>query len=139
MATQPYVKPLPTVTAETKSYWDGCKAHELRIPKCQQCGALFFPPQGFCPHCLSDKIGYQKASGKGQVYSMSIVHQNRMPGFKDEVPYIIAYITLDEGVQMFSNVIGTKDPYQVKVGMAVEVLFDDVTPEITLPKFRPRP
>jgi uncharacterized OB-fold protein len=76
------------------------------------------------------------AKGAGVIYSMSIVHQNRSPGFKDEVPYIIAYISLDEGVQVFSNVIGAKDPYQVKVGMPVEVVFEDVTPQITLPKFR---
>lgn len=133
-----YGKPLPTITNETRAYWEGCKAHELRIPKCTQCGALFFPPQGICPKCLSDKIGYQKASGRGAIYSMSIVHQNRSPGFRDEVPYIIAYITLDEGVQMFSNVVGVKDPYQVKVGDPVEVVFDDVTPEVTLPKFHPK-
>ena len=132
-----YVKPLPTISDETKTYWEGCKAHELRIPKCNDCSELFFPPQGFCPHCLSDNVGYQKASGKGTVYSMSIVHQNRSPGFRDELPYIIAYVTLDEGVQMFTNVVGVDDPYQVKVGAPVEVVFEDATEEITIPKFKP--
>ncbi|MBI3744388.1 MAG: OB-fold domain-containing protein, partial [Chloroflexi bacterium] len=78
---------------------------------------------------------YQKAKGTGKIYSMSIVYQNRSPGFKDEVPYIIAYIELDEGIQMFSNVIGAKDPTTVKVGDRVTVTFEDVTPEVTLPKF----
>ncbi len=133
-----YVKPLPTISDETKPYWEGCKAHELRIPKCNDCAELFFPPQGFCPHCMSDNVGYQKASGKGTIYSMSIVHQNRSPGFRDELPYIIAYVTLDEGVQMFSNVVGVDDPYQVKVGAPVEVVFEDATEEITIPKFKPR-
>ena len=130
-----YVKPLPTISAETKTYWDGCKARELRIPKCNQCKDLFFPPQGICPHCLSSDVAYQKAKGTGKIYSMSIVYQNRSPGFKDEVPYIIAYIELDEGIQIFSNVIGAKDPTTVKVGDRVQVTFEDVTPEITLPKF----
>ena len=132
-----YVKPLPTISDETKTYWEGCKAHELRIPKCNDCSELFFPPQGVCPHCLSDNVGYQKASGKGTVYSMSIVHQNRSPGFRDELPYILAYVTLDEGVQMFTNVVGVDDPYQVKVGAPVEVVFEDATEEITIPKFKP--
>ena len=130
-----YVKPLPTVSAETKAYWDGCKARELRIPKCSQCKELFFPPQGVCPHCLSSDVGYQKATGTGKIYSMSIVYQNRSPGFKDEVPYIIAYIELDEGIQVFSNVVGAKDPMAVKVGDRVQVIFEDATPEVTLPKF----
>ena len=132
-----YVKPLPTVNADTKPFWDGCKAHELRLPRCAECDDLFYPPQGVCPRCLSNELEWVKVSGKGAVYSLSVVHQNRSPGFRDEGPYVLAYVTLDEGVLMLSNVIGVADPYDVKIGMPVEVVFEDATDEITIPRFRP--
>ena len=78
-----------------------------------------------------------KVSGKGIVYSMSVVHQNSSPGFKDEGPYVLAYVTLNEGVLMLTNVIGAADPYDVKIGTPVEVVFEDATEEITVPKFKP--
>ncbi len=130
-----YVKPLPTPNPDTKPYWNGCKNHELLIPRCLDCGDLFFPPQATCPACYSADLEWTKASGKGTVYSLSVVHQNKSPGFRDEGPYVLAYVTLDEGVQMLSNVIGS-DPYHVKIGMPVEVTFEDATNEISIPKFK---
>ena len=132
-----YSKPVPSVDSDTKPFWDGTKAHELRLPSCKACNELFFPPQALCPHCLSGDLNWVKASGKGEIYSMTIIHQNGSPGFRDELPYVLAYITLEEGVQMMSNVIGS-EPYDVKVGMPVEVVFDDITEEMTLPKFKLR-
>ena len=132
-----YEKPIPTIDMDTKAFWEACKTHVLHIPKCDDCGEFFYPPQKMCPHCLSDKITLEKVSGKGEVYSMSIVHQNRSPGFRDEVPYVIAYITLDDAeVQMFSNIVDVDNPYDVKIGSPVEVFFRDVSAEISLPVFR---
>ncbi len=134
---QEYLKPLPTPNQETKPFWDACRKHELRVQRCKACKNTFFPPRNSCPHCLSQDFEWIKCSGKGKVYSFSVVHQNRSPGFKNEGPYVIAYITLDEGVQMLSNVIGC-EPYSVKVEMPVEVVFEDATPDVSLPKFKPR-
>ncbi len=132
-----YVKPLPTVNADTKPFWDACKLHELRLPRCTECNELFYPPQGVCPRCLSTELEWVKVSGKGAVYSLSVVHQNKSPGFKDEGPYVLAYVTLDEGVLMLTNVVGAADPYDVEIGMPVEVVFEDATDAISIPKFRP--
>jgi len=130
-----YLKPVPTIDSDTRNFWEGCKAHALRLPRCKGCDHLFYPPQALCPHCLSSDLEWVKASGKGKIYSMTIIHQNGSPGFKDETPYVMAYVMLDEGVQMLSNVVGA-EPYEVKVDMPVEVAFEDITEEISLPKFK---
>ena len=132
-----YVKPLPAIDPDTKPFWDGCKAHELRIPRCRSCHRLYFPPQGICSHCLSNDIEWTRASGRGEIYTLTVVHQNKSPGFKDEVPYVVAYVELAEGVQMMSNITGP-EATKAKIGDAVEVLFEDATPTVTLPKFRLR-
>ncbi len=131
----PYLKPLPSIDSDSKTYWDGCKKHELLVPWCKHCKQNFFPPRPLCPDCLSPDLEWRKASGKGTVYSLSVVHQNRSSGFREEGPYVLAYVTLAEGVQMLSNVVH-KDPYEVKIGMAVELFFEDATPEISIPKFK---
>jgi uncharacterized OB-fold protein len=130
-----YVKPVPTIDGDTEKFWEGCKAHELRLPRCKACNHLFYPPQAMCPRCLSGDLDYTKVSGKGKVYSFTVVHQNGSRGFKEETPYVMAYITLEEGVQMLTNIIGS-DPATVKVDLPVEVTFEDITEEISLPKFK---
>ncbi|MSQ24703.1 MAG: hypothetical protein EXR49_00240 [Dehalococcoidia bacterium] len=133
-----YLKPVPTPDPDTKKFWEYAKSHELRLPRCTACSLLFYPPQGLCPRCLGDALEWVKMRGTGVVYSMSVVYANRSKGFKDEVPYIFGYVTLDEDVQMLTNILFKGDPFQVKIGAAVEVVFDDATPQVTLPKFRLR-
>lgn len=134
-----YRKPLPDPIAETQPYWDGCKRHELLIQKCDQCGKFQFYPRSFCTNreCQSTSLTFQKVSGKGSIYTYSINYRPA-PGFNGETPYVVALVELEGtgGVRMMTNVINV-DPQQVKVNMPVEVVFDDVTEEITLPKFRP--
>ena len=77
-----------------------------------------------------------RATGRGTVYSFTVTYQNQAPGFREELPYVLAIVELDEGVRMMTNVVGCA-PDAVRVGMAVEVVFEDVTAEITLAKFRP--
>lgn len=131
-----YEKPLPTPSPWSKPFWDGCKRHELLIQVCNECQKPIFYPKLFCPHCLSPDLEWVKASGKGKVYTYSIVYSYPPAAFVHDVPYVVAVIKLDEGVQMMSNVIEIK-PEDVKCDMEVEVVFDDVTEEITLPKFKP--
>lgn len=132
-----YPKPLPHPSQDSRPFWDACRAHELRLPRCQSCGRFHFYPRSFCPYCTSKDLEWVKASGRGQVYTFSVV---RLPFFGKEwepdIPYAVALIELDEGVRMVSNVVGCA-PESVAVGMGVEVCFDDVTPEVTLPRFRP--
>jgi uncharacterized OB-fold protein len=128
-----YTRPLPVPDGDTKPYWDAAKEHRLVIQRCQDCQQVIFYPRSVCPHCMSDRIAWIQASGKGTIYSFTVVH--RAPAqFVDGAPYVVALIDLAEGVRMMSNVVGCT-PSAVRIGAAVEVEFDDVTPEISLPKF----
>lgn len=132
----PYQKPLPRIDADIRPFWEGCKRHELLLQRCLDCGRYIWYPRQFCGHCLSEKTEWVPASGKGTVYTFTVIRQTRARGFRDEVPYVVAYVQLDEGVIMMSNVVNIA-PEKVHIGMPVRVTFDDVTEEVTLPKFRP--
>ena len=132
--TAGYQKPLPIPTRDTIEYWEGCKRHQLPLQRCQNCGAFRFYPRPMCPNCNSMDYEWVKAIGKGRVYSWTVAVQRFHPAL--EVPYIIAIVELEEGVRMTSNIIDCK-PEELSVGMPVEVIFDDVTEDITLPKFKP--
>ena len=134
-----YTKPLPVADVDSQPFWDGCKAHELSAQRCRDCRTFRWPPQAFCPHCYSWNFDWTKLGETGVVASFVIVHYVSIPAFQEDVPYVVAHITLDgtDGqITMISNVIGcpTQD---VRVGMPVRVVFEDVTADVTLPKFRP--
>jgi uncharacterized OB-fold protein len=129
-------KPVPVADLDTKPFWDYCKQHELRVQKCSKCGKLYYPPNSLCLNCLNTTSEWVKLSGKGQVYSFIVVHRRYHPAFAKEIPYTVAIIETEEGVRMLSNIIECK-PEAVKIGMPVQVVFDDVSPEFSLPKFKP--
>jgi uncharacterized protein len=131
-----YLKPLPIINAETKPYWEYCQKHELRMQKCTQCGHIRFPISILCPQCHSLDSQWEKLSGKGTIYSYTVYRVAYHPAFKDDIPYVVAIIHLDEGPRMESNIFGCK-PEDVRIEMPVEVSFEDVTAEVSLPKFRP--
>lgn len=133
--TTGYRKPLPYIHSETKVYWEGAKKHELLIRKCNSCGAYHFYPRDFCPKCFSSHVDWVRTNGRGIIYSFTICHRPA-GGFENDAPYNIALIELDEGVRMMSTVVDCPNA-DLRIGMPVEVVFDDVTPEVTLPKFRP--
>jgi uncharacterized OB-fold protein len=138
MTTQPpvkkYAKVLPVVDDESEPFWKGCKEHKLMIQKNASTGKLFFYPRAIAPGDPKAKVEWVQVSGKGKVHTFTVIRQNVAPGFRDELPYIVAIIDLDEGVQMMSNIVGTP-PEQVTIGMPVKVQFEDVNEEISLPKF----
>jgi hypothetical protein len=129
-----YVKPLPKPTASSRPYWDAAKRHELMLQRCGSCNAFIYYPRDRCPQCLSDQLTWQPVSGRGKVYSYTVVRRASTRSFSDK-PYVLAIVELDEGVRMTTNV--EAPPEAVKVGMPVAVWFDDVTPERTLVKFKP--
>ncbi len=130
-------KPLPEPTPETQEYWDGLKRHELRIQRCNDCRQHYFYPRPFCPHCSSRDVEWVTASGTGKVETFVIAHRPS-PGFEEEVPYAIAVVTLDEGPRMMTNLVGVEQtPQAISADMSVEIVYHDVSDEITLPKFRP--
>ena len=130
-----YRKPLPKPTPWSTPFWDGCKNKKLLIQQCKDCKKHVFYPKLFCPFCLSQKLGWIEASGKGKIYSYTIVHSYQPTEFSKDVPYAVAIIELKEGVRMMSNLVES-DLEKVRCDLDVEVVFEDVTHEFTLPKFR---
>ena len=126
--------PFPHPTPLTKPFWDACKRGELIAQRCRDCGKWTFIPNVACMHCFSPNIEWAATKGRGKVYSYSVVWRPQMPAFK--IPYVVAIIDVDEGYQMLSNVVGC-DQSQVRVGMPVEVTFQRMSEEITLPYFKP--
>jgi len=131
-----YAKPLPRIDEESKGFWEACQRHELALQRCRECGKVRYYPRALCPHCLSDRTEWVLSSGRGTVYTFTVTYQNQAPGFRDSLPYVMAYVELDEGVRMLTNIVDC-DPAQVKIGMPVQVVFEDATPEVTVPKFKP--
>ena len=133
-----YEKPLPTPSNVSQPFWDAAKEHRLVFQRCRLCGTSVFYPRDTCPGPKCFGVGtldWVESSGKGRVYSFTILYQPAHPSFADDVPYVLAIIEMDEGWRMDSNVINI-DPTAVRIGMRVEVAWEDVTPEFTLPKFQ---
>jgi uncharacterized OB-fold protein len=131
-----YKKPIPRVDEESRPFWEACARHELYVQKCRSCGKTFYYPRSFCPEDLSQELEWVRCSGKGKVYTFTVTRQNQGAGFRDNLPYVMAYVELDEGVRMLTNIVGCK-PEEVKIGMSVEVTFEDATPEVSIPLFKP--
>lgn len=132
-----YRKPLPQPTPETKPFWDGTKAGELRLQRCTACSNVYFPPRPFCPECASRSVEWFRASGRGKLHSY-VINQRPAPGFEADAPYAIAVVMLDEGVTMMTNLVGVaQTPEALHLDMPLEVTFDRVSDEIALPKWQP--
>ena len=138
-ADQSYGKPLPVADPVTAPFWESVKAHAMKLQRCTGCGKWIFYPRGLCPHCFADDLAWEPVAGTGVVHAFTIVHRHPSPAFNAENPYVVALIELDEGARLLSNLVEVApDPAAVRVGLPVEVVYDDVTAEVTLPKFRPR-
>jgi uncharacterized OB-fold protein len=131
-----YSKPLPHLDEESRPWWEALQRHELYIQKCRECGDVRYYPRAMCTNCMSSNTEWVKCSGRGKVYTFTATYQNNVPGFRESLPYIMAYVELDEGIKMLTNLVDCQ-PDQVKIDMPVEVVYEDVTPEVTLAKFRP--
>ncbi len=131
-----YEKILPSISPETKRYWDACKRGQLLTQKCTDCGEYQFYRRAFCSHCWSYNVEDVVSSGKGTVWTYTVTNQNRAPGYRDEVPYVVALVELEGGIKMFTNIVEC-NPEDVKIGMPVEVVFQKATDDITIPYFKP--
>ena len=129
-------KIFPRPTADTKRYWEGCKKHEVLIQYCSGCDKYQFYPRPICTNCMNEEIEWKKSTGRGKVLSYTSVHRAISKAYAKEAPYFVALIELDEGVTMMSNIISCKFE-EIKIGMRVEVIFEDWSEEIAIPKFRP--
>ncbi|GBC69161.1 hypothetical protein HRbin01_00854 [archaeon HR01] len=131
-------KPLPEITSLTRPLWEGAKRGELLLQRCRRCGKHQWYPRPSCHKCGSLDLEWVKSSGMGTVYSFTVIRRvvGNAPEFSSDIPFVVAEIDLDEGVRVYSNVVGVK-PEEVSVGMRVRVFFEEAGPEISLFKFRP--
>jgi uncharacterized protein len=131
-----YTKPLPTISELNRPYWDGLKRHELRLQKCAGCSTIWSPPAPLCPQCWSRDLVWTQLSGRGRVNSWVVFHQSYFRGFDADLPYNVTEVELDEGPRLLTNLVGIAND-QIRAGMPVEIVYDDMTDAITLAKFRP--
>jgi len=129
-------KPVPEVTEELRPFFAAAREHRLVVQRCRKCGHRRFPPREICSRCLGREAEWVPSSGRGTVLSYNLMHQVYHPGFASEVPYAVVLVELEDGGRMISNVVGC--PLDgVRIGLAVEVTFEERAPEIVLPMFRP--
>jgi uncharacterized OB-fold protein len=130
-----YTKPLPQADEESREFYDGARRHELLLMRCQNCRAWRLPSRPRCPDCWSTHTAWEKASGRGTLYSFGIMHQ-KFPGFTDDVPYNYAVVELEEGPRIVSNIVGVANE-DLRVDMPVVASYDNVAEDTTLIRFTP--
>ena len=130
-------KPRPLIDDLTRPFWDAATEHRLVIQRCQDCRHFNHPPRPVCDACHSETLTFEQVSGRGTIYSFSVMYQPNVAGFGDELPYLNILIELEEQPQLFLvSYLPEAQREQVRVDGEVEVYFEDVDAELTLPKFR---
>lgn len=117
-------RPAPDLGPEAEPFWDATREHRLVIQHCPDCDRLQHPPRAFCAGCLATDLPFVEVSGRGTVYSSTVVRRPANPAFADLVPYVYALVDLDEGVRLVSSVVGC-DPESVTIGRRVRATFED--------------
>ncbi len=135
MTAAPLPVPAPERTPETEAFWEATAAGHLVLARCDDCGTVIWYPKTYCPACGGLSVSWTDASGRGTVYSFSVVH--RAPGaFRDAVPFVVAYVELEEGPRVLTNIVGC-DPDTVSIGQPVRVVFCDTGEGSALYRFEP--
>ncbi|MFQ5872710.1 MAG: Zn-ribbon domain-containing OB-fold protein [Dehalococcoidia bacterium] len=132
-----YRKPVPVVDEVSRPFWRGTKRREILLQKCRDCENLIYYPRPLCTKCFGSNFEWTRCSGYGTVYNYTVTYQSVISGFDEDLPYVFAIVELEEGVRVSSNIVGCS-PEDVKIGMPVEVAFEEISEEVALPKFRPR-
>jgi len=127
--------PAPAVNPETTEFWAATAEGRLLLKRCLDCGSLIWYPRAICPECSSLDTEWVAASGRGRVYSYTVNHRGE-GAYADAVPYVLAYVELDEGPRIMTNIVGA-DNGDLAVGLPVEVEFHDTGEGSALPRFRP--
>jgi len=119
----------PAVNAESEKFWEAARQGRLLIPVCTACGRAHWYPRAICPFCATDKVAWREASGKGTIYTFSVMRRVKEP-------YVIAHVTLAEGPTMLTNIVDCEFD-AVRIGQSVEVLFKEAENGQPVPMFRP--
>jgi len=133
-------KPIPQLRGEERPFFTAAAEGRLAIQRCPECGQAVFFPRTVCPRCRRGSPEWIDAAGTGMLYSFSVVARSAIPGYSDEVPYVVALVELDEGVRLMANIVNVA-PDEVRIGMPVRVTFERRTheagEEIAVPQFEP--
>lgn len=131
--------PAPRASQDTADWWGAVQDGRLTVERCSDCGATRHPPAPICHACRSFARELADLPGTGTVWTFTRVHQAFVPSLAEELPYVPAVVALDEsgGCRMVSNIVGC-DPDEVEIGMPVELVWDELGDDLTLPRFRPR-
>ena len=132
-------RPVPAPDDATAPYWEACRAGELRMQRCRPCGHLRFPPRPMCPRCQSFEDVWVRVSGRGHVYSWVVCHPPLLPAFQERAPLAIVLVELEEDpdLRIVGNLFDCAHE-DIAIGLAVEVFFEELTAEVSLPQWRPR-
>lgn len=129
-------RPALVARGEEKVFYDRLRQHELVFQRCTGCDVAVFPLRTLCPHCSGEELTLETSARRGVLYSFTTQHRPANPHFADSVPYSLGLVDLEEGIRVFASVIGA-EPHELKVGMPVKLVFDDVDDELTLLRIRP--
>ncbi len=131
-------KTAPIPMPEARPFWEGCKRHQLLLPYCPRCQDYFWYPRPFCPRCFTWHVEWRPSCGRGTLYTYAIQYRPLNPEWADDVPYVTAVVELEEGVRLFTLLVECEpDPQKLRIGMPVEVVFEELNEEVTIPRFRP--
>lgn len=131
-------RPLPKLDEpDTRPFWEATREKQLRYQRCDDCGAVVWHPRAHCTRCIGGSLSWQTASGKGAIYTFSVVRQSYHPFFRTRVPYAVAWVDLEEGPRLLTNVVGVTDPStDLSCGQPVVLEWEEHE-EVNIPLFRP--
>jgi uncharacterized protein len=129
-------RPIADPTVQSAAYWQATAAGQLSLQRCDACQQFTFYPRVQCPACGSPRLRWTVVSGRGKVWSFSVVERAVSEAFRASVPYVVALVELEEGPLMMSNIVDV-EPAEVRIGMAVSVVFEPIDDERSLPLFQP--
>lgn len=129
-----YARLLPPITDINRQFWEGCAAGELRLQCCSKCGHRRYPDGPVCPRCLAEESTWQPVSGKATLWSWVVMHQRYFEAFEDKLPYLIAFVKLEEGVFMMSSLVDP--PEKLAIDLPLQVEFIETPADRIIPAFR---
>lgn len=124
----------PRTNEDTAPFWAATAEGRLTLQRCTTCDTVIWWPRSVCPSCTSFDLAWFDATGEGTVYSYTVVHQSPGRAWGEAVPYVLAYVELDEGPRLMTNIVDV-DPAQVAIDTRVRVVWDDTGEGNALPRF----
>jgi uncharacterized OB-fold protein len=132
----PDAMPSPLADATTLPWWQAASEHRLVVQRCTRCGRTRLPPAPLCPECRSEDSDWKEISGRGEVYTYTVVHRPIAAG--QQLPFVIAVVALEDagGVRIISNLVDIHLDH-LTIGLPVELVWEDMSAELSIPRFRP--